>query len=306
MAMKHLVLSSFDTKHLRYAFAYGSAVSRQAGYTEASVAGSMLDFMLVVRGDPLAFHQANLQKNPAHYSSVLRAARPLIRPMQESGAGVYFNTDVQIGERRAKYGIVGEDRFISDLQHWDSLYLAGRLHKPVLSLIDMDAALSSAQRQNLIFALHAGLLRVPARFSVPELLEAIVGLSYLGDVRTALAESPAKVRNIVEGQYQQLWALYEPLLAEVGLGTVLQSTGGDQYLQEAGPQVRYLRSLCLPYRIKEPFAREFTDATSDRITQSIASIVRWPSAVQSAKGLITANPAVSLKYLLAKIYKRFL
>ena len=35
-------------------------------------------------------------------------------------------------ERPVKYGIIGLSELEKDLQEWDSLYVAGRLHKPVL------------------------------------------------------------------------------------------------------------------------------------------------------------------------------
>lgn len=50
-----------------------------------------------------------------------------------------------------------------------------------------------------------------------ELLEAICGLSYLGDIRVGLAEDSHKVRRIVTGSYRQLQELYRPFLQVVPL-----------------------------------------------------------------------------------------
>jgi hypothetical protein len=43
---------------------------------------------------------------------------------------VYYNTLVEWGERRIKYGVVSVGRLREDLEAWEHLYLAGRLQKP--------------------------------------------------------------------------------------------------------------------------------------------------------------------------------
>lgn len=63
-----------------------------------------------------------------------------------------------------KYGVVGTDMLLRDLREWDMLYIAGRLHKPVLHLT-ADAELAAAADANLGSALAAGLLLLPDRFS---------------------------------------------------------------------------------------------------------------------------------------------
>ena len=51
-------------------------------------------------------------------------------------AGVYYNTLVDWGDRRIKYGVVSTAKLKRDLHDWTDLYLAGRMHKPVLTLRD--------------------------------------------------------------------------------------------------------------------------------------------------------------------------
>ena len=63
-----------------------------------------------------------------------------------------------------KYGVVGADVLLRDLRTWDTLYIAGRLHKPVLHL-RRDAELTAAAEANVASALAAGLLLLPGRFS---------------------------------------------------------------------------------------------------------------------------------------------
>lgn len=143
------------------------------------------------------------------------------------GCGVYFNTMVPMANGRTiKYGVASARRLVEDLEGWTTLFLAGRLHKPVAVLRD-DPAVARAQRRNLDAALAAGLLlgapragrdgeglAAPSReeslspLPLPSLLSSIAGLSYAGDVRSGIAEDPRKVSRIVAGSGQRMAALY--------------------------------------------------------------------------------------------------
>ena len=63
-----------------------------------------------------------------------------------------------------KYGVVSTSALLRDLWDWDSFYVAGRLHKPVLFLV-RDAAVDRAVAANIDAALAAALLLLPARFT---------------------------------------------------------------------------------------------------------------------------------------------
>ena len=52
------------------------------------------------------------------------------------GAGVYFNPYITINGTLVKYGVVNLDTLRNDLSEWTTLYLAGRLHKPVKIIRD--------------------------------------------------------------------------------------------------------------------------------------------------------------------------
>ena len=76
---------------------------------------------------------------------------------------------------------------ISDLLDWESLYIAGRLQKPV-RIIDSasklkDRELHLAMRMNLKNALHTALLMLPEKFPERMLFDKICGISYRGDFR---------------------------------------------------------------------------------------------------------------------------
>ena len=62
-----------------------------------------------------------------------------------------------------KYGVVRLAALQADLLHWTSLYCAGRLHKPVATLVQ-HPGVAAAQRENLLSALRVALLLLPPRF----------------------------------------------------------------------------------------------------------------------------------------------
>lgn len=112
-----------------------------------------------------------------------------------------------------KYGIATVAALQRDLTNWDSLYVAGRMHKPVRVILDeTGTALSEAMDKNREAAVAAALLQLPESFTVRDFLVAVAGLSYAGDFRMVFGENPRKVENIVDGQFDQLASIYWPLL----------------------------------------------------------------------------------------------
>lgn len=171
------ILSSFP-QDLSLAFAYGSAVFRQTG---SSPGKNMLDFVFAV-DDPLTWHRMNLLENRAHYSFLRHLGPKHISSIQRDyGAGVYYNTLVPAEDRVIKYGVISTAALIDDLLHWKTLYIAGRLHKPVQILLqNEDNELRAALVGNLKSAVMASFLMLPESFSEEELFLQIAGLSYSG------------------------------------------------------------------------------------------------------------------------------
>ena len=197
------------------AFAYGSAVFHQEGYTAQQQADSMVDLVFCVR-DPEAWHRENMPRHPAHYSGLAAGGPRVVTAVQECiGAGVYYNTLVRTRGRLIKYGIVRSSVLTADLLHWHSLYLSGRMHKPVRMLTKSTDELTAAAAINLRSAVATALLLLPARFDDIELLSTVCGLSYDGDVRMGIGESWGKVGRIVSGQLEPLRELYADPLAEL-------------------------------------------------------------------------------------------
>ncbi len=143
-----------------FAIAYGSGVFKQSNHNSSN---SMIDLVLAVE-DPLQWHSVQLMQHPEHYSSLRYLGPAAIVYVQEQlGAGVYYNTLAPIpgskqmsmhGQKRyffdiyvwfpkyglflstnvcllVKYGVVRTSTLYSDLRDWNTLYLSGRMHKPV-------------------------------------------------------------------------------------------------------------------------------------------------------------------------------
>ncbi|KAH6574815.1 hypothetical protein BASA60_005284 [Batrachochytrium salamandrivorans] len=166
---------------VRFALAYGSGVYRQQGYDESAIPASpsviysnsttvhaksaktakpMVDFIFGVTHSE-HWHSLNIKQNPHHYSSIAALGTGTISKIQDSfGAGLFYNTDIEIEGARIKYGVVRLDRLIHDLKEWDNLYIAGRMQKPVMILRD-DAQVRLASQTNLLNAVRVSLLMLP-------------------------------------------------------------------------------------------------------------------------------------------------
>lgn len=80
-----------------------------------------------------------------------------------------------------KYGVISTKALERDLTQWNQLYIAGRLHKPVLDLkMPTTASLMTALRTNREAALRAVLLQEGRYMSKFTLYHGITELSYLG------------------------------------------------------------------------------------------------------------------------------
>lgn len=148
------------------------------------------------------------------------------------------------------------DNLCSDLLNWRTLYLAGRMHKP-LRIIKDDARVRLTQQVNLTSAVRAALLTLPSDFTEIELFERIAGISYSGDPRMLLpAENRGKVGNIVRKQAPQFKELYHRLV--IALPGVHWPAQSSTIQQDTTPHARsaHLRKLPLDLltRVKTRYA----------------------------------------------------
>ncbi|TPX64437.1 phosphatidate cytidylyltransferase [Spizellomyces sp. 'palustris'] len=323
----HAVLADFNAP-VRYAVAYGSGVFRQKGYKQTSVGtkdAPMVDFIFGVT-HPEHWHSLNIRQNRHHYSALAYLGSNVVSKVQERvGAGVYFNPDVHVGGMRIKYGVVSMDRLIRDLMEWETLYLAGRLQKPVKILRD-DARVSLANRKNLRTAVRTALLLLPQHFTEEELFTTIAGLSYKGDFRMRFGENPHKIYNIVYTQMDAFREIYKPIVEDLPNANYLPDGAIEQdynvrlraSLVQKLP--KHMNALVQNYHrwyisrtekirqldIQEPELSVSVVSSPELpryIEKSLADIVRRPAITQSVKGVFTAGLGRAYVYAKNKLAK---
>ena len=269
-----------------YAFGYGSGVfSQQASLGQQQQPSStsssssnhtpgMLDMIFVV-DDPTTFHKQNMKLWPEHYASWLRyvdggsglvcsnlqthGLRSLLPFPSSKGwlsdAHVLFHV---VDDKPAwmKYGVISQEDIVHDLTEWESLYIAGRMQKPTLSISYPSDELLEAQRTNLDAATAAALLLSPisssslARTAVkgqpdgdegqqnvdqnnsralswPIFFQTVASISYSGDFRMKVGgEDPRKLQKLVEGpgQLSRFYTLYQPSIERLTKSGVISSS----------------------------------------------------------------------------------
>ncbi|PWN19778.1 Mmp37-domain-containing protein [Microstroma glucosiphilum] len=259
------ILSAFDAP-IRFAFAYGSGVfpQEEAGPEHAKrpeikepktgKPRKMVDLVLAV-AHPEHWHGLNKQRFPKHYSwiSRLTGAELITGWVQRLGAGLWYIPYVKIEDDLVKYGVMDIDTLCDDLLDWDTLYVSGRMHKPVAMLIT-DPRVRLAQQVNLASALRVSLLLLPETFTEVELYTRIASLSYTGDFRMSVpgGENANKVRNIVLAQRSQFRRLYSGLIGSLGTVEVKESREDRYYMiQDRSAKARSQMAERLPLRLRE-------------------------------------------------------
>lgn len=109
----------------------------------------------------------------------LAGSRTIQSVQEHMGASIYYNTNTRVAGRRIKYGVMAIDHLLRDLEQWETMYVAGRLQKPVRVVRD-DARVRLAVGENRRGALRAAMLLLPGEFTEEELFTRVTGLSYVG------------------------------------------------------------------------------------------------------------------------------
>ncbi len=336
--LTELVHSIFPTNQLIHAFGYGSGVFSQGRDP------GMLDIILVVQ-DASAFHSANQMKNPHHYTTWLRmmdskaqgslAAGLQRRFLRGNDGKVLFHViDDPIP---LKYGVIQHEDLIQDLTQWQSLYVAGRLQKPTLSIpiqSQIHDSIQQAQVINLQAAVAATMLLSPLSSTTSHLswlsfYTQIAALSYTGDFRMQVGgEDPQKIQKLVEtpGQLERFHTLYreenewsskgilQPFedLGMISIGTdglewdPYDISGRTQWIQKLPPGVK--KPLLVPSTTtsrqgsSNPVQNHLIQQQQS-LAKVLESIVAPAARHQSLKGLLTFGLRKSIQYGSAKLAK---
>ncbi|KAJ3262068.1 DnaJ sub B member 13 [Boothiomyces macroporosus] len=243
------------------------------------------------------------------------------------GSGAYEQKGYEKAKagKRIKYGVVSMHHLLRDLEEWETLYLAGRLQKPVKILRD-DAKVKLATKQNLENAVRVALLMLPERFTEEDLFLKIAGLSYRGDFRMLFGENPHKVYNIVYAQMDAFHEKYVDIITELPNVNYLAdgSLEQDMSIKLRGNLIQklpknfqtllqhhYLWSISKAggksVNREEPFySQGIADSpyVSNCVAKTVRDIVGQPAITQSIKGIFTAGLSRTFKYSMEKFNKK--
>lgn len=255
------ILQSMKLPKFNYAFAYGSGVFSQTTKSKA-VGGTapMIDMVIAVQ-DPVHWHAMNMRTNPHHYPWWARLfGEWSVRATQNMGAKMWYVPYVQVKDEIVKYGVISLQDMCDDLLYWDTLYVSGRMHKPIARLFDStNGRVPIAGQANLTSALRTALLLLPEEFSEKDLYYVVASLSYLGDFRMLIpgGENRQKVKNIVENQLPWFRIMCADLITRLRFIHVRTGTDSFMMKQDISPQTRATVAANLARGLRLRLAQHF-------------------------------------------------
>ncbi|CCJ28236.1 unnamed protein product [Pneumocystis jirovecii] len=314
---------------IQFSFAYGSGVFKQKGNNKEP----MIDFIFGV-SQAQQWHSLNLFHNNNHYSFLKYFGSYFISYLQEKiKANVYYNPYIKINNITIKYGVITIDDLCQELSEWNTLYLSGRMHKPIKILKD-EPRVKFAYNKNLISALRVAMLLLPEKFSEYELYSTISKISYTGDPRMKFAENPNKIEAIVNTQIYDFHQLYFPLINKLPNIQVISNKQTIEtcktLIQDFNPVSRANMIRQLPKKFKdrlyyaysqkakyekinynEPYENDYSfekmiikdKCFHKELIKTIKTTVYWPSVSQTLKGILSGGIYKSWNYLTEKINK---
>lgn len=293
-AIKQFALQRPDS---RAVYGYGSGVFKQA-----SSKGKPLTDVIFLVDDIKRWHLDNMKLNPKDYSLIgkIYLSKSSVQKIKGVNGITYFS-EINGGEYTFKYGVIEVLDFISGLDTWNNMFMAGRFHKPVMEL-KSEQTIRDSISYNRKCALLLACLFSDQTTTDKEIYNKLCGLSYLGDARMTIAENPRKVENIVEGSFDKLKETYP--LKEIYLHNV---EGPIYYINH---ELLLSRISDLPEGLLEylyDMHTDFKDIEMLRINiyEYIISKNKVESKAQILQGIKTNGVIRSIPYAFAKVKKRF-
>ncbi|XP_036856222.1 phosphatidate cytidylyltransferase, mitochondrial isoform X5 [Manis javanica] len=236
------------------------------------------------------------------------------------GSGVYRQAGPSANQKLVKYGVISTSVLIEDLLNWNTLYIAGRLQKPVkIVAMNENVSLRSALDKNLKSAVTTAFLMLPESFSEEDLFIEIAGLSYSGDFRMVIGEDKTKVLNIVKPNIAHFRELYGSILQENP--QVVYKTQQGRLEIDKSPEGQFTQLMTLPKTLQQqinhivdpPGRNRDVEETllqvahdpdcGDVVRRGLSAIVRPSSMKQSIKGIFTGGVKKSVIYSSLKLQK---
>ncbi len=280
------------------AYGYGSGVFKQTGYDEG--AKPQIDVIFLVK-DLRAWHLENMRKNKDDYSISGMAFVILSNIKKLKGNNrITFYSQISEGGYQFKYGVMEEEDFLSFLDSWENFFIAGRFHKPVLTIKGTEEQKEAIEKNKKQAFLVASLLST-SRISKFDFYKMLCNLSYSGTLRMYVAENPRKIDNIVSGNFDRLGDMYnfnEDYISETE----------DGYYRidhlKALKHIKELPSALLLYLYTNNY--DFTNIFSVRkgIFAYLREHNKQEELHQSFDGIKTNGIVRSTPYLFEKVKKR--
>lgn len=200
--MIELIKKHFPYEEIISAYGYGSNIIPQYNIAK----GKMTDLIFVVK-DLEDFHIANKKMNREHYSFIDKIINKS-KFINDLGTKVYYHQGIKVGNTILKYGIVSQRNFECLLKNWNNLFLCGRFHKPIQTII------SNKKNDELIEENRKkafGLVALKSKPSIrkEKFYEDIIKVSYIGDIRNLLKlEDKKKSEKMLKGAYDLYDKIY--------------------------------------------------------------------------------------------------
>lgn len=280
------------------AYGYGSGVFKQTNYKVHNK--PLIDIIFVVENLE-EWHRQNMQQNPQDYSLLGRIFlnHNNIQKIKGCNKITYFS-NIKENSEKFKYGVIESQDFRSSLETWDSFFIAGRFHKPILEIKSEESL-----RQNIFLnrqnAFMIACLLSNSITTKDEVLKILCSLSYLGDARMVFAENPRKIDNIVSGNNDQLKEIYNFSENYIAINKNLIYI--DHFLIVS--RLHELpQSLCeyIKETVEDPFN---IPKLQQAILQFLYSKNQVESISQIYEGIKTNGITRSIPYALSKIDKKF-
>lgn len=186
----------------------------------------------------------------------------------------------------------------------------------------VNKSIDLALQTNLRNALHTSLLLMPEKFNLTDLFMCITSLSYSGDLRMIVGEDKRKIHNLVMPQIDQFVKLYKPYIVKECKENFLDCNFNTGKLEQNLNQTTLYRHfnllpknlmrtiVNLKYKTNHYFdMEEYIYKLTNRvdykelIAESVSTIVRYTSTIQSLKGLLSAGLLKSFNYSTRKLKK---
>jgi hypothetical protein len=104
------------------------------------------------------WHKENYERNKSHYPLISRIfSVKLVTYFASKGAKIHFNYFSTTEGELLRYGVVGWEDFVKDLNYWKTLTVSTYMHKPYDIVIE-NSEVDPQQKKNLISAICIGSL----------------------------------------------------------------------------------------------------------------------------------------------------